>query len=211
MKAYALGMDSGHQICRAPGSRADIHIEWRVHMLLWAATHAAHLEGDFVECGVNTGIYSLAICDYLDFNKTGKSFYLFDTFEGVPEVQMNEHEKLSKSQLNTVWYPECFERAQANFQPYTSAVLVRGMVPDTLTQVDIQKVAYLSIDMNIAAPEIAAITFFWDRLVTGAVVVLDDYGFKGYEDQKTAMDDFARSKGVEIASLPTGQGLLLKP
>ena len=31
--------------------------------------------------------------------------------------------------------------------------------------------------MNCAAPELAAAEFFWDRLTTGAVVVLDDYGW----------------------------------
>jgi hypothetical protein len=82
--ASRRGMASGHHISREPGSDDDIHIEWRAHVVLWAATHAARLEGEFVECGVNTGIYSLAICEYIDFNRTGKSFYLFDTFAGFP-------------------------------------------------------------------------------------------------------------------------------
>jgi hypothetical protein len=31
--------------------------------------------------------------------------------------------------------------------------------------------------MNIVVPELAAIEYFWDRLVPGAVVVLDDYAW----------------------------------
>ena len=54
MAAYAAGMDSGHHIFRAPGSHDDIHLEWRTHVVVWAAEHATRLEGDFVECGVNT-------------------------------------------------------------------------------------------------------------------------------------------------------------
>ena len=65
--------------------------------------------------------------------------------------------------------------------------------------------------MNSAAPEIAAATFFWDRLVPGAFVLLDDYAYRGFHSQKVAMDTFAAEKGVEICSLPTGQGLLIKP
>jgi hypothetical protein len=65
--------------------------------------------------------------------------------------------------------------------------------------------------MNCSPPEVAAIDFFWDRLLPGAVVLLDDYAYFGYEPQKHAMDAFARQKHVMIASLPTGQGLLLKP
>ena len=44
----------------------------------------------------------------------------------------------------------------------------------------------------------------------GTVVLLDDYAYDGYRSQKLGMDAFARSKGVPILSLPTGQGLLLK-
>jgi len=209
-RAYSTGMDSGHVIGRPEGTADDLHIEWRVHVLLWAAQHALHLEGDFVECGVNTGIYSLAICDYFDFNSVGKSFYLFDTFQGIPESQMSATEHSARVSEN--WqYPECFETAQRNFAPYERAVLVRGMVPETLTEVEIDKVAYLSIDMNIAQPEIAAIEYFWDKLVSGAVVVLDDYGWAPFVEQQVAWDEFASGKGVRIATLPTGQGLLIKP
>ena len=65
--------------------------------------------------------------------------------------------------------------------------------------------------MNCAAPEIAAAEFFRDNLVSGAVIVLDDYGWKGYIEQKKAFDDFASRKGVQVLSLPTGQGLIFKP
>jgi hypothetical protein len=30
---------------------------------------------------------SLAICNYIDFNSTGKRFFLFDTFKGIPLEQ----------------------------------------------------------------------------------------------------------------------------
>lgn len=101
-------MNSGHHIGRPPGSDLDLHIEWRVHVLLWAASQALLVEGDFVECGVNTGIYSLAICDYLDFNATGRSFWLFDTFCGIPEEQLAQREReLGRMEENTAWFSEC--------------------------------------------------------------------------------------------------------
>lgn len=210
--AYQRGMDSGHHIVREPGSRTDIHIEWRVHTLLWAASHAVHLAGDFVECGVNTGMYSLAVCDYLDFNATGKSFWLFDTFQGIPVEQISEREReAGRLEENRAWYSECFERASANFAPYPRARLVRGTVPDTLTAVDIERVAYLSLDMNIVAPEVAALEFFWDKLSPGAPVLLDDYAWMGHQAQKQAMDALVAERGTEILTLPTGQGLVLRP
>jgi len=209
--AYHRGMDSGHHVARPRGSREDLHIEWRIHVLLWAATHAVRLPGDFVECGVNTGIMSLAVCDYLDLAEAGKSFWLFDTFEGIPDEQISEREEqLGRKEENSAYYSECFELAQANFAPYPYARLVRGKIPDSLPTVQIDKVAFLSLDLNIAAPEVAALEFFWDKLVPGAPVLLDDYGWLLHRPQKEAMDAFAAEHGVEILTLPTGQGLLLR-
>jgi O-methyltransferase len=210
--AYRRGMDSGHHICRPRGSTEDLHIEWRIHVVLWAATLATRLPGDFVECGVNTGMNSLAVCEYVDFNSTGKTFWLFDTFEGIPDEQISDVERaLGRAEENAVLYSDCFAIAQENFAPYPRARLVRGKVPGTLPTVPIADVAYLSLDMNIAAPERAALEFFWDKLVPGAPVVLDDYGWLGYRPQKETVDEFAAARGVPVLALPTGQGLIMKP
>jgi hypothetical protein len=65
--------------------------------------------------------------------------------------------------------------------------------------------------MNCVAPEIAAAEYFWDKLVPGAVVILDDYGWEAHYEQKLAFDRFAARKGVMVLTLPTGQGLIFKP
>jgi O-methyltransferase len=210
LSAYKRGMDSGHQILRPAGSREDIHIEWRVAIACWAAQHATRLPGDFVECGTNTGIVSLAICEYVDFNATGKSFWLFDTFSGIPLDQISGAERALKRERDNVSYPECYEVAKRNFAAFPRAQLVKGRVPDTLSSVPINAVSYLHLDMNIAYPERAAIEHFWPKMPVGAIALLDDYGWANYREQKSTMDDFASRNGVPIMMLPTGQGILIK-
>jgi O-methyltransferase len=211
LDAYKAGIHSGHVFGKQTGRHDDLHIEWRAAVNCWAGHHASRLLGDFVECGTNTGIYSLAICRYLDFNSLNKQFFLFDTFCGIPVEQISEREhELNRSNENR-FYPDCWDLVQANFRPYPKVKLVRGKVPDTLSAVDIPRVSYLSIDMNIAKPERAAIEHFWDRLVPGALVVLDDYGFSTRREQKEEMDDFAANRNIPIFELPTGQGLIIKP
>ena len=122
-EAYRIGMSSGHKILRARGSTDDIHIEWRAHMCCWAAWHAKQLRGDFVECGVNTGIMSLTACNFIDFNSLDKHFYLFDTFRGIPEEQMLPTERAARIAENRSYYEECFELAKRNFAPFPRAVL----------------------------------------------------------------------------------------
>jgi hypothetical protein len=198
----------GYRLGKATDSWKGLEIEWRVYVICWAAAHGAKLEGDFVECGVNRGGYSRAAMHYVDFNNLhGRKFYLLDTYRGFPE----EHRALAAS-CDLENYAECYEAVRATFAPFPGAVVVRGKVPDTLAEVKAEKVCYLSIDMNCAEPEIAAAEHFWDRLVSGAAVVLDDYGAgEWYVRQKQAFDEFARRRGVEVLSLPTGQGLILKP
>jgi hypothetical protein len=210
LSAYKCGENSGHALLEADG-RQRFDLRWGVAVTNWAATHGAKLAGDFVECGVNTGWHSLAICEYVNFNKLDKNFWLFDTYCGMPEEQMSPHERVIEAGINERFYPECYETAKRNFAPYPRAKLVRGKIPDTLGSVGIDKVAYLSIDMNLALPERAAIEHFWPKLTSGAIVVLDDYGWIGMHEQKNAQDEFATSQGCEILTLPTGQGLLIKP
>ena len=42
-------------------------------------------------------------------------------------------------------------------------------------------------------------------------MLLDDYANRGRDEQRRAMDGVARELGVAICTLPTGQGLIIKP
>lgn len=206
-KAYERG-------CRA-GS--DYKWHWRVHIGLWAAFTASKLDGDFVECGVNRGFMSSAIMEFLDWDSLNKTFYLLDTFEGLDLDQVSHEDrqygaiKKNESSLKSGFYVQGVESVKANFSQWKNTRIIQGTVPETLSQVETRNVAYLHLDMNCSPPEVAAINFFWERLVPGAVVLFDDYAYRGFESQKHPLDAFAKEKHVMIASLPTGQGLLIKP
>lgn len=103
------------------------------------------------------------------------------------------------------------EWVRRNFSEWKNIEIIQGTVPETLGRIEIPSVAYLHLDMNCALPERAAAEHFWPRLVPGALMLLDDYAYSGYEPQKRAMDEFAHRVGITIVSLPTGQGLAMKP
>jgi hypothetical protein len=208
VRAYQRGV-------RAAGS--DYHWHWRVHVGLWAARLAAYLPGDFVECGTNRGFLSSAIMEYLDWNKCGRRFYLLDTFNGVDERYISAEEKRdgvldrARRELETGFYTTDVDMVRANFAEWEKVSIIVGAVPETLAQIDSWRIAFLHIDMNCSPPEVAALRFLWDRLMPGAPVLLDDYAYSGYEWQKVGMDAFATEQGLFILSLPTGQGLLIRP
>ena len=193
---------------KATGSWGDFDIPWRVYVVCWAAAKGRQLQGDYVECGVNKGGYSLAAMHYVNFaNLPDKKFYLLDTYNGVPKEFLEEENRA----LVENRYSDCYDETRRTFAPFENAILVRGVVPYDLPEIKAEKVCYLSIDMNSAAPSIAAAEFFWNKMSSGAVMVLDDYGFSMFFRQKLAFDEFARAKNVDVLSLPTGQGLIFKP
>jgi hypothetical protein len=206
--AYQRGVEAAH---------ADYQIHWRAHIALWAGWTASKSEGDFVECGVNFGFFSSAIMKFLDWDTLGKTFYLMDTFCGIDESLLLDNERMggtvetNRRHLHRGFYTSDVADVRRNFREWENVRIIEGSVPETLTQVDCDRVTFLHLDMNCAAPEVAALEFFWPRMISGGIVLLDDYGFGEHVAQKTEIDRCAERIGVMIASLPTGQGLIIKP
>ncbi len=195
------------------GEQHDPHY-WRTYIYLWAGKRQMALDGDFVECGVCKGGSARALIHYTDFGKCPKKFYLFDTYAGLLPSHVTEEEKALEAlgQRPKYEYEPCIEQVKATFQPFRNVIIVQGAVPESLPNFPEEaKVSFISIDMNCVIPEIAAANFFWDKMVSGAIMLLDDYGWWGHIMQKEGFDKFAHEKGVEVLSLPTGQGLIIKP
>ncbi len=194
----------------------DPGFQWRVHIALWAASRAMEAQGDFIECGVNAGFISSAILQYLDWESTGKTFCLVDTFAGPPLTQYSEQEiqqgrdHVARQAAASGAYVTDIERVRSNFRQWPHATVVQGEVPAILPQLPVEEIAFAHLDMNSAAPECAALEFFWPLLSPRGLILLDDYAFFRCNPQGDALDDVARRLGIEILSLPTGQGLILK-
>jgi len=205
--------DPRFQKALARGLQADPGLgfmTWRLHVALWAASHAMKLTGDFVECGVNRGFLSSAIMNYLDWNRYDRTFFLFDTFQGIATELLSSAEIDAGRLDHNEQFVECHEDAVRNFSEFQRVKLVRGRVPESLPTVEIERVAYLSLDMNCAQADAEAFEHFWPRLAPGAVVLLDDYAYHGFEATYTCFNGLASRYNVPILSLPTGQGLILK-
>jgi len=207
-EAYARGIKASRGV--------DPAMEWRVHVALWAATTSLRVAGDFMECGVNAGFMSSAIMHHLRWNELGRNFYLLDTFSGPVLEQFSPDEiergrrKVVENAVAAGAYITDLDRVRANFAEWPGAVVVQGVVPEVLSSLKPDPIAFLHLDMNCAYPERAALEFLWDHLAQGGMVLMDDYAYSGHEEQTHALDEAAQSLGVEILSLPTGQGLITK-
>jgi len=140
-----------------------------------------------------------------------------DTFAGLDERFVSDTEKeagmleSNRRLLQRGFYVAGAESVRANFSEWRNVRIIVGAIPETLGEADVDAVAFLHLDMNCAPPEVAAAEYFWDRLVPGAFILMDDYGYVGSDEQRIALDGFAAQRGVSVLSLPTGQGLIVKP
>src|SRR3989338_5255260 len=186
---------------------------WSVYLLQWAARQAVKVPGDFVECGTARGFAAAMILASVDLAGCGKRFFLFDSWSGVLPAQLTENERrLYGTQLPAFirQFSGYFDEVKHAFARFPFVTLVKGYVPRSLSQAEIESVCFLHLDMNAMHPELEALPYFFPRLQKGAWVVLDDYGQPGRIEQKRGMDRLAEELHIEIFASPTGQGIMVK-
>lgn len=160
--------------------------EWKLRVALWAADQALS-KGDFVECGVHRGYISSAVLTHTYGVKPNK-FYLCDCWDiGL--------------------YDSSYEQVKEVFNPWVEHVqLIRGYLPDSAKEIPSTKISYLYLDMNDGQVELDTLDYLWPSLIKGAIIILDDYSYPGFQD---SMKPWIKSN-YNILPLPTGQGLIVK-
>lgn len=173
------------------------NIDWRAHICTWAAQRALALkEGDFIECGVWYGVLSKMICEYTDFPKSNRKFYLVDVWGGID--------------LHENWYfDDIYQVVSERFEMYDNVELIRGFIPHILTSLTTSKISYLSIDMNGSLAERSALEYFYEKIVPGGVIYFDDYGW-GFPELRKTVNEFFSDKPEKILHFPAGVSIVIK-
>jgi O-methyltransferase len=176
----------------------------RIWILTQAAQQCLHIEGDFVECGVYRGGTAGVLADMVE-HKPGKKLRLFDTFDGMPEVDTEKdlHAKgdFSDASLSLV---------KKHVGKDSVTVYYQGLIPDTFNGLEGMRIAFAHIDVDIFSSVRACCEFIFPRLTQGGILVFDDYGFKSCPGAREAVDDYFRDTGLVPLVLPTGQAVVFK-
>jgi O-methyltransferase len=192
-------------------------ISWRLHTLVWAARQAHALPaGDFVECGVFRGDMAWVVATVTGFDKTSRKFVLFDSFEGLDPAQAKDGDYPDNPgylEFANKYYSEngLFEGVVRRFASFQNVSVVRGYLPGTLCAPHVpDEIAFLHIDLNSPAVELACLRSLFGRVVQGGMIIFDDYGWRSFRQQKQVADQFFAEHGLSVLELPTGQGLVVK-
>lgn len=170
------------------------------------------LEGDFVECGVWRGGSSMAAAlTFQNLGDTGRTLWLFDTFEGMTAPVEADFAlatgadaatkfEETRTEKGSDWCYAGLEEVEANLgstgYPADRLRFVKGPVEETLTDSANHpgKIAILRLDTDWYESTKVELEVLFDRLVPGGVMIVDDYGH--WAGAKKAVDEFLAAQPV---------------
>lgn len=198
----------------------------RLNAFVLATRHVVKhgIPGDIVECGVWRG-GSMQACakTLLSLGETGRDLYLFDTYEGMTPPTAEDlrrdgrpaRELLdAQSKDRPIWAVASLEDVQAGFAqvPYPKERVhyVRGKVEDTVPEQAPEQISILRLDTDWYASTKHELQHLYGRLVSGGVLLIDDYGY--WQGSRQAVDEFLEETGERLLLLRMDEGrIAVKP
>lgn len=181
--------------------------ENRLYTLWSALQNTITLEGDIVEVGSFRGGTARFLRQAEAVLSRQSVIHVMDTFRG----HLNVDRSVDGSQ-RPGYFQETDEADVRRFLADLSGFEFHvGEFPGTASEVGNCRFRLIHLDVDLHAPTIAALEFFWPRLTVGGAIVVDDYGFTTTPGVRRAVDAFVqRSTGVHCWYMHTGQVVLSK-
>jgi O-methyltransferase len=178
---------------------------------LYSATHYIvenELPGAFVECGVwRGGSVMLMAATLLRRGDTTRDLWLYDTFDGMTapsaeDVQamsgrtaadlLREHQRTPNDPFWGIAARDAVERnLRSTGYPFERFHIVEGDVTMTLSKRAPDAIALLRLDTDWYASTRHELEQLYPRLVSGGVLIIDDYGY--WRGARKATDEFLAS------------------
>jgi O-methyltransferase len=161
------------------------------------------IAGAFAEVGVYRGATSAFVHSLVP----GRRFYLFDTFTGF------DAERDPAAGGDDRFRDTSAEAVRRRVGPSEHVVLRPGYVPDTFDGLEDETFAWVLLDLDLLAPTVASLEFFYPRLAEGGYLIVHDYNSpeSGWAC-KRALDAFLRDKPERLIDVGDrwGSALLRK-
>ncbi len=147
----------------------------------------------------------------------GRETWLFDSFEGLPELTEKDSEIAGQKNLplgeKTGYIAVAEENAREIAKKIgTSPHIIKGWFSETLPRYrkEIGPIAILRLDGDAYSSTMEALDILYDSVATGGIIVVDDYyDFSGCRE---ALHDFFQKRGIApaISRYPFGRAYFRK-
>ncbi len=214
VKKYDMLMYRPHLRWLRGSEFQEVQDEWghtglpldRRYTLFHLGQHCSEIEGDTVDIGIAYGTSSYFFLTGLGRSRDDRKHFIFDSFEGLSEPD--------KSRDGTHWgrgdLAVTEDIVRSNLKQFTTCVFLKGWIPKRFSEVSERRFAFVHIDVDLYDPTFDSLTFFYDKVVSGGMILCDDYGFLSCPGAFQAFEDFFKNKPEKIFRLATGQSLIIK-
>lgn len=166
-----------------------------------------HLPGHVLEFGVHKGNSLIRFATFRELLEASDSrkIFGFDTFYEFPKTDNQEDNSFIDAFVEEAGKPISVEELNHVLQQkhIRNVELVQGNILDTLPKFVKHhpelKIALLHIDVDVYEPSKVILESLVEKMVTGGLVILDDYGT--VEGETRAVDEFF-GKNAQIKKLP---------
>lgn len=183
----------------SPYSRtAKIIAHWELYKKI------INLPGDVIEVGVFKGASLLRFATFREIleNNNSRKIIGFDSFGSFPIIKnaSNEDIEFAKSHDNHAGIGLQKEELYKiiEYKNFKNIELIKGNIIDTIPNYiksNMQtRISLLHLDVDVYDPTKYALENLWDRLVTGGIILFDDYNY--IEGGTNAIDEFLKAKGI---------------
>jgi len=180
-----------------------------------------HKPGWIVECGVYRGFSLFALAKFMEIFCMGdksRKVLGFDNFAGLTELSQEDGKKdeevgKKKGGLSPLKYREDVMELmeicnQDAFAPWAKRVeIVEGDVEKTIPKYVSDypglRISMLHLDIDLYNPTKIALEHLYPRVVSGGLVVLDEYAHIDWGGESKALEDYFASLGEPIPELKT--------
>jgi O-methyltransferase len=179
----------------------------RCYALYTLGRQALSLGGEFWECGVYRGGTAILLAKLIaEYGaKSGTKLHLFDTFEGMPDVNAQKDWHKSGD------FKDTSEEAVKERVGHPSLVQThKGFIPDSFKGLDGAKISFAHIDVDIYQSILDSLDFIYPKMLKGGFIVFDDYGFPTCPGARQAVDEFFSGKPEQVLAMPSGQAIIVK-
>lgn len=167
----------------------------RINVIRFLARLTENLPGSPIEVGVYKGGSLAEIAKALPH----KTVYGFDTFKGLPSEDHGPGEIHSVGDFNDTAKDEVAKYLMEK-EGVINFKLIEGLFPESAPDI---KVSFAHLDMDFYLGTRHALEWLPPRIVSGGIIVLDDYGWERCPGVKEAVDEFTKGIWGHLFSLET--------
>ena len=175
----------------------------RFFRLVGLVEQCARLEGDIAECGCWRGLSSYLICSTLrklDASVSGRGYHIFDSFQGLSQPTSHDGGAGFSGQFTAK-----LEDVRSNLASFPDTTFHPGWIPASLAGLPERRYRFVHVDVDLFEPTDGAIRYFVPRLVSGGLLVCDDYNWPG---ARKAIDDYCGETDIKFSTTDANQAVI---